>query len=210
MDFRTIKTQAGFTLVEVIVATAIFVVVVSAMLSLFDYTLKVNRRVQALREVAQGTRTFAETLTREVRNGEIDYSSWTTECDIENYNESTALAFRKSLALTSRTGEKLCFYFDTNGTPEDVDDSFKLKKRTLNGDITATVFGSNRFRIVPSTFRFFVVPSENPKVAPYPGIQPYVTIAAQFELDLNESTGNTLINYQTTISTDVYDIPHAP
>ena len=209
-------TQSGFTLIEVIVSTAIFVLVVAAMLTLFDYTLKVNRRVQALREVAQGTRTFAETLTREIRNGRIDYDAgtWAVECDAENYTEDSATAFHKSLALISRAGDKLCFYFDTNGTPAvDTDDSFKLKKQTPNGTITATVFQSSRFRVVPSTFRFIVVPETDPKVdggSGYPGLQPYVTIIAQFEMNINDITGPTKLNYQTTISTDVYDIPHAP
>lgn len=198
------NNQSGFTLVEVIVATAIFITVVVAMLGLFDYTLKVNRRVQALREVAQGTRTFVEALTREIRNGRIDYEagSWAVECDAENYSEATAAGYHKSLALISRSGDKLCFYFD-NG-------ALTLKKLTTNGEITATVFGSTRFKVVPDTFRFFVYPITDPNdnSSGYPAIQPYVTVVSQFELNVNDPTGPARINYQTTISTDVYDIPH--
>src|SRR6476660_3667458 len=99
------KSQRGFTLIEILVSTAIFVVVVAAMLSLFNYTLKINRRVKSLREVAQGTRTFTETLTREIRNGRIDYSSWTDNCTASNY----ASADNQSLAILTRSGDRLCF-----------------------------------------------------------------------------------------------------
>lgn len=199
------NNQSGFTLVEVIVATAIFVTVVVAMLGLFDYTLKINRRVQAMREVAQGTRIFVETLTREIRNGRIDYEagSWAGQCDAENYYEGTAAGYHKSLALISRSGDKLCFYFD-NGT-------LTLKKKTTNGDITATVFGSTRFKVIPETFRFFVYPNTDPSdnsAGSYPAVQPYVTVVSQFQLGVNDEANPVRINYQTTISTDIYDIPH--
>ena len=44
-----------------------------AMLSLFDYTLKINRRTEALRQASQGMRNFVEYLVKEIRNGQIDY-----------------------------------------------------------------------------------------------------------------------------------------
>src|SRR4051812_29104263 len=106
------SSQQGFTLIEILVSTAIFVVVVSSMLTLFNYALQINRRVQALREVVQGTRAFTETVTREVRNGRIDYSSWTSECSALNY---LPFGSRQSLAILTRNGDKLCFYLDNQG-----------------------------------------------------------------------------------------------
>lgn len=198
------RNQSGFTLIEVIVSTAIFVIVVVAMLSLFNYTLKINRRVQALREVAQGTRTFTETLTREIRNGRIDYNqnsgTWAPECDAANYDSKK----NTSLGLITKSGDELCFYLDANN-------NLLLKKLTTNGQLEATVFGSTRFRIVPETFSFFIIPRTDPMTGPnFPGIQPLVTIVAQFELNINETTGPTFVKYQTTISTDIYDVPHKP
>ena len=194
------NSEQGFTLVEIIVSTAIFITVVSAMLAMFDYTLKINRRVQGLREVAQGTRTFTETLTREIRNGRIDYESWTTECDPGNYTKNT----NNTLGIISNSGDELCFYFE-NG-------SLLLKKLTPTGEIVATAFGSSRFRIIPESFHFYIAPLTNPNPTDgsrsFPGIQPYVTVTAQFELPSNDYNGSTILNYQTTISTDVYDIPH--
>lgn len=73
--FRTqpSKNGAGFTLMEIMVATVIFAIVAVALLSLFNYVLKINRRGEALRQATQDSRDFVEFLVKEVRNGQIDY-----------------------------------------------------------------------------------------------------------------------------------------
>lgn len=189
------NNQQGFTLVEIIVSTAIFVTVVTAMLSLFNYTLQINRRVQALRELVQGTRTFAETITREIRNGRIDYNSWASECNASNYASSS----NNSLGIETKSGDSLCFYFSGS--------SMYLKKLTSAGETNSLLFNSPNFSIDSTTFRFTVRPQTDPDVmvsGSYPKIQPFVTIIGKFTV--NQSTNPTTINYQTTISTDVYDI----
>lgn len=197
-DRNQIKSESGFTLVEIIVSTAIFITVVSAMLALFNYTLQINRRVQALREVVQSSRTFTETLTREIRNGRINYESQDAECIASNYTSED----NKSLAIQTKSGERLCFFVDKSSG------DFYLKKTSATTSSTNLVFESTRFRIIPETFRFFVVPNTDPNEETgvgYPEQQPFVTIVAQFELDGVDTTP-TIVNYQTTISTDVYDI----
>src|SRR5882672_11448170 len=67
------KSQSGFTLMEIMVATVIFAIVTVALLSLFNYVLKINRRSEALRQASQGMRNFVEFLVKEVRNGQVDY-----------------------------------------------------------------------------------------------------------------------------------------
>lgn len=191
------KNQSGFTLIEIIVSTAIFVVVVSSILTLFNFTLQINRRVQTLREIVQGTRTFTETLTREIRNGRIDYNSSAPECNPNLYLQDK----NQALAILTRSGDKLCFYLDNNGT-------FYLKKETSAGVYNEAVFDSTRFKINKNTFRFYVNPTTNPNPTSgtNPAIQPFVTIVAQFELTSFSNVPTSTINYQTTISTDVYDI----
>lgn len=189
--------QSGFTMVEVIVATAIFVIVVVAMLGLFTQTLQINRRVQTVRELVQGTRAFTETITREIRNGRIDYTGGDTGCNVD-YNVTQ----NQSLSIETRDGESLCFYLAQDG-------DFKLRKRIDGQTFDESIFPSDRFRIIEDTFRFHVFPDTDPNdESNFPEIQPFVTIVAQFELD-GTGAGNesAVINYQTTISTDVYDIP---
>jgi len=67
------KHLAGFTLMEIMVSTTIFAIVSVALLSLFNYVLKINRNTEALRQASQGARNFVEFLVKEIRNGQIDY-----------------------------------------------------------------------------------------------------------------------------------------
>ena len=69
-----VQGSAGFTLMEIVVSTTIFAFVSVAMMALFNYTLKINRRSEALRQATQGMRNFVEYLVKEIRNGEIDYA----------------------------------------------------------------------------------------------------------------------------------------
>ncbi len=70
---KSLKSSAGFTLMEIMVATTVFVMVAVALLSLYNYVLKINRRGEALRQASQNVRNFVEFLVKEVRNGQIDY-----------------------------------------------------------------------------------------------------------------------------------------
>jgi prepilin-type N-terminal cleavage/methylation domain-containing protein len=67
------KEQDGFTLMEIVVASTVFAMVVAALMSMFNYTLKINRRTDSLRQATQSMRNLIEFIVKEVRNGEIDY-----------------------------------------------------------------------------------------------------------------------------------------
>lgn len=194
---NNLPTQSGFTLMEIVVSTAIFASTVTLMLGLFNSALKINRRVESLRQVAQGTRNFTETLTREIRNGRVDYSG-AGFCNSFNYGSSN----NQGLAIVNHAGEKLCFYLDTTT-------SELMVSKSVNGSTVTESINPQNFRINTSTFEFVVRPTDNPDTgsAPYIGIQPQVTIFAQFQVQLSTNELITL-PYQTTISTDVYDIPH--
>ncbi|HMR55387.1 MAG TPA: hypothetical protein PKD34_02235 [Candidatus Doudnabacteria bacterium] len=189
------RFQDGFTLMEIIVATAIFVTVVSSILALFNYVLKINRQVQAVRQVTQGTRNFTEVLSREIRNGRIDYSQPNgTPCAASNYE----LEKSQSLSIENYTGEITCLYLDENGL-------MFLTRSTPDGTSEPQVVNPPNFSINPDTFRFIVRPDESPLVNNQ-GVQPFVTILAEFEV-YKGLPDEQVIPYQTTISSDVYDIP---
>jgi prepilin-type N-terminal cleavage/methylation domain-containing protein len=194
--FRQFRRQSGFTLMEVVVATAIFVVVVMALLTLLDYTLKINRRVQALRQVAQGTRNFTETLIRNIRNGEVDYNSPDSYCASGNYVSND----NQALGLITENNEVFC-YFVRSGS---------LWLTNVTQGKTEAVSTTTGFKIIPNSFHFRVWPKTNPNIS-QDGIQPSVTIIAQFQVDVPGSSTPIIIPYQTTISTDVYDtLPYSP
>lgn len=190
-------TQRGFTLVEIVVATGIFAMVITSILTLLSRTLQINRRVQALREVSAGTRSLTEIVSRTVRNGRIDYNSPYTECSVAAYSSP-----KQALGIETRAGDKLCFYLDVNGT-------LWLKKKVQGVDTAQTVFDPSKFKIDPATFHFYIKPLTDPQDDNNPpAVQPIVTMVSQFQLLDPTGGSNSTIIYQTTISTDVYDILH--
>lgn len=197
---RQLASQSGFTLMEIIVATAIFVTVVSSVLVLFDYVLKINRRVQGVRQVAQGSRNFTEVLAREIRNGRVDYTSSSSNCDYRNY----ATSENKSLAITTFNGAQVCLYLDPEAPGQ-----LKVDRRDLTGTVTTESINPPNFTINPDSFRFIVRPTTYPDIAvpgSNKGVQPMVTILAEFKVFAG-TNDEQVIPYQTTISSDVYDVP---
>lgn len=197
--------QSGFTLMEIVVATTIFATVLTLMLVLFNYTLKINRRVESLRQVSQATRNFTEFLAREIRNGSIDYSGTidATNCPASYTNTNTATY----LALVSRQGERECFYLVPNGATANL----WLRKISITGVTSNEQINPANVTLDPARFRFFVRPVTNPRVPTgglFPGVQPFVTMIMHLTVRLNGADQPAVIPYQTTVSTDIYDIPH--
>lgn len=199
-QIRQFEKQTGFTLMEIIVATAIFVTVVSSILALLTFVLQINRRVQSVRQVAQGSRNFTEILSREVRNGRIDYYSANSNCVSTNYADIT----NQSLALTTVDGVESCIYLTTDG-------KLNIERRNQSGSPTTEVINPENFTINPNNFRIWVRPTSDPFGGDISnlGVQPMVTIVAEFRI-FSGGRDEQIIPYQTTISSDVYNIPHAP
>lgn len=180
---------------EIVVSTAVFAVVVSAMLVMFNNILSINRRVQATRQVSQGTRNFTEMVAREIRNGRIDYDSDNSNCNANNYAYDT----NQSLAIINKNGERLCFYISGN--------NLVVTKGANSENVNPP-----KFYVKNSSFRFIVRPKNNPNPGGFgtnPGIQPMVSIFGEFYYQANSGENPLVIPYQTSISTDVYDIPNA-
>jgi len=198
MIFR--QEQNGFTLMEIIVATAIFAATVTLSLGLFTQALRINRRVQALRQVAQNTRNFTEVLVREIRNGRVDYSSFDSNCSALGYSTGATQA----VGIINFAGDQECLYYNFNSQ------TLFLSKKSGTAIVQEPINDPAKFKIKPDTFRFVVRPMTDPAVAPYNETQPLVTILAEFEVPLGRGEQPITIPYQTTISTDVYDIPNTP
>src|SRR3989338_4655423 len=68
------SNQKGFTLIEALVSTAIFALVVTSVLGVYMTTLQLDTRTKSQRLVLQNTRYIMEFLAKEIRNGSIDYT----------------------------------------------------------------------------------------------------------------------------------------
>lgn len=194
---RPFENQTGFTLMEIVVATTLFVVTLTLMLSLFNYTLKINRRTEALRQASQGMRNFTEYLTKEIRNGKIDYSGTVAPCATDY---DTVTGYTDYLGIVGPSGENVCFKWSAanGGTLQRY--SSNLSVQNINpSNMKITVA---KFHVRPLCNPFDTCYSGN-----YPAIQPFATIVLQFSVTLPSGETRT-IPYQTTISTDQYDTPH--
>jgi type II secretory pathway pseudopilin PulG len=68
-------SNQGFTLIEAVVASALFAFVVSSILGVYMATLRLDTRNRAQRAVADNGRFIMEFLSKEIRNGHIDYGA---------------------------------------------------------------------------------------------------------------------------------------
>lgn len=180
---------------EIIVATAIFVTVVSSILVLLNYVLQINRKVQAVRQLTQGSRNFTELISREIRNGRIDYSIADGHCSSKNYNSNN----NKGLAILSPSGERSCLYLEEQT-------GILFIQRLTSPPSEPVAINPGGIYIEPESFRFIIRPTVSYESQNH-GVQPLVTILAKFYV-FKDMPDEQVIPYQTTISSDVYDIPH--
>lgn len=221
------KRQKGFTLVEIMVATVLFVVVVVALLSLFNYILRINRRSEALRQASQGMRDFVEYLVKQVRNGQINYgyadpggtqpSSLPAPCSnivaadytvAPGYGTALNKADNK-LGLLDTDNNEICLYYASAGTTYIGSAIFTGGTNLVlaKGSSPLQILNASNFKI--NKAMFLVQPTKDPYSPGNSKGQPFVTIIINFQAVL--PTGEQVpIYYQTTVSTSKYDILNSP
>lgn len=217
----------GFTLMEIVVATTIFVLVFSAILSLFNYTLKINRRSEGLRQATQGMRSFVEYLVKEIRNGQVDYyfingnipsnsirSGSPCLTPVGGVGQDTYFDKSNWLGLINNEGKQMCFYYaNENGSYVQTvgqNPSVFSGRSKLMIDKTGIIAPEalNPPNFVVDNLMFVVRPQRDP-YSYTPSLvkfSPVVSIYLKFIVTL--PTGEkTVIYYQTSVSTSNYDIP---
>jgi len=242
---NTSRGQAGFTIMEIVVATTLFAFTSVALTSLFNYTLKINRRAEALRQATQGMRDFAETIVKAVRNGQIDYGvssgGQTVQAPVSpcssptnstegslaantslvnpvrnNVNSSYASGADNRLGIIDTNRTRMCYYLgDANGNYIGAG-AYKTGSTLVLVKQGGTPQIMNPPNYTINFLQFIVRPICDPYVrtcADYsnqaPKIQPMVSILIGFTVKL--PTGETkTISYQTSVSTDKYDVPNTP
>jgi prepilin-type N-terminal cleavage/methylation domain-containing protein len=195
--FRFLEPEQGFTLMEIIVATTIFAGTLTLMFSLFTYTLKINRKGEAFRQATQGMRNFTEFLTKEIRNGKIDFASGSEvpigPCPDDSYGSQST-----SLGLVSISGERQCIYWDNSAGVR----ALMIQKSNTEA------YTLNPAYFTVEEVKFFVRPTTDPySGTPPPRFQPLVTMVILFQVRLSPNETAVTIPYQTTISSDAYDVP---
>lgn len=215
-----LRDSNGFTLMEVMVSVSIFATVIVLMLSLFNYSLRIQRRTEALRQVSQNVRSVTEFLVKEIRNGQIDYGIKDGEFLESNpfvgsSNCPAAVAgwdtlgtptyglFNYGVVLYNIDGERECVYWDNNSSSPTFQ-SVMIHKENYAADSLHT---SN---VKVTMLKFYVRPQKDPYTTAGAGLvetQPSVTIVLKAQVTLPTQEIRE-IYYQTSVSTNIYNIPN--
>ena len=188
--------SAGFTLIEAIVSASLFAVVMVTLTGVYTYTLKLNRKSDALRTASDTARFISDSLSKEIRNGQIDYSPESAVCsNTPPYNIPDA-----RIAILDVSGNHECYYlgdltqgFDTLGT------NLWLAKNQLTpvplnlGDVTIT------------SFKVYVSPyNADPYTTPGVTVQPTITIVGSVTATIDANDIAT-VPFDTSITIPKYD-----
>ncbi len=83
MVIKTNNKKLGFTLLEMVVATAIFAIVMVVYVGIYLATVRANSQITVTQKVQNELRYILESISREVRLGSIDYDfyegTWTSQ-----------------------------------------------------------------------------------------------------------------------------------
>ncbi|MHB8871447.1 MAG: PilW family protein [Candidatus Doudnabacteria bacterium] len=195
---NTRQNQKGFTLIEAIVATALFAVTVSSIMGVYLSTLKINRRTDVIRSASENARYITGFITKEVRNGQIDYyGPWNAPCS------GTISSSASSLSLVNTDNEHLCFYL---GDGAGFSSSSGTNLWLIKNNLAAVKVNSNNVSI--NNLVFYVSPTYNP-YSTGSNAQPRVTIMGNVTAT-SGSQDTITIPIQATVSIPSYDISAGP
>src|SRR3989344_2234857 len=173
------RQQKGFTLIEAVVATAVFAFVIASIFGVYNSALQLDRKSKSQRVVAQNARFIMEYLGKEIRNGAIFYNGYPGGIADE------------TLILANQANEVESFYL--TGT------DLQLEKNS-----TTTNLNSSGIKV--TNLEFYIEPNGEPYVlgSAY-NEQPRVTVALELTSDYGTSAGSLeKINLQSTFATRNY------
>lgn len=122
MSIFSTKSRAGFTLIEIIVAVAIFALVVVVVLEIFLASLNGQRKAFLLQEAQENSRYILESMTKEIRMSTVHQPPSTAE----------------ALNLTNGKGENIWYRFDNAGTKKIYRDNQPLSPE--NAEVTGAFY----------------------------------------------------------------------
>lgn len=184
--------KLGFTMVEMLIAVAIFVMFTSVLISSYASIVQSQRDANEFRRVYVEARAFFDEIVGEVRDNVVYYGD----------NESTEFATGLSeLTLLSKDGERVLKVFEEEGQVilrenqrcGEIIDKYEL----LAGDV------------VMRELSFYVTPGFDPFLADnvlYNSLafHPKVTIYAEFERERSGGKEPYVVDFQTTVSSRYY------
>lgn len=180
-----ITYQKGFTLIEALVATSLFAFVVSSILGVYVSTLRLDSKTRSQRAVSQNTRFIMEFLSKEIRNGYINYGA---------YPGQRTFTTDTDFWIVNQAGENVHVYL--NGT------DLKLEKDIVG----VTNLNTNKVRV--TRFKALAAPDSNPYTTTWPppfNQQPNITILLELTSNFGSRPDDlAAISVQTTLTPRFY------
>ncbi|MFH1667859.1 MAG: prepilin-type N-terminal cleavage/methylation domain-containing protein [Candidatus Komeilibacteria bacterium] len=181
------KNQQGFTLLEMLVVSAIFVMTITSMVGIFVNTNRAQKRLANSEKLQADTRYVVEVMAREIRNNRVNYTFYDND---ELLNQETNALDVIALA-------------DSDGN----DIQFRLEGGKIQ--IKRSASSSEWFSITPDDIavmqmKIYIGPSTDPYLLDGPDQQPIVYLGMTTQSLTPDLDQYKLIRYQTAISSRYY------
>ncbi len=199
--------QLGFTLIEIVVATAVFSTAAVLITDIFMMSQKAQLKTAGQTKIQADARYVIEAMSREIRMSSIDYDYLTNELGVlsdpletdflpllDIQGNSTVFSIKDAASLVCHTGVTNCLAVKRNDsawasiTPDDVNVT----------DVS--------FYIYPSADPFeIIIDPVTPGDSGYRvNTVPYVTVVFESESEISKDGVSEINNLQTTVSSRVY------
>lgn len=214
------KKQGGFTLIELVLVTAIFAITIVLAVDIFLVVTKLQRKAVSSQRLQGDARFTMELMAKDVRLGQIDYGFYAdlaTQCAVAN--ASCAVDFSDTvpiLALRDTQGEQIVYRRTDATTPQQPNWSLWHGGGTSLEVCIGDCLSTNAIweEITPEgvhvvSTKFYIQPGEDP-FTPTSGSftnnrQPLVTIQLGTQGEGSNIEEQGYIFLQTTVSTRIYE-----
>jgi prepilin-type N-terminal cleavage/methylation domain-containing protein len=174
------RNQKGFTLIEAVVATAVFSFVIASAFGVYLATIQLDTKSRSERSVQQNARFIMDYISKEIRNGSIDYSA--------AYGATSS-----TLKLTNQLDQTITFTRIGNSN----DLTF------AKSGFGSTTLNSSDVKV--TALNFSVYPLIDPFVlANDVHIQPHVTVTMTLESTNTKTVDSAVMNVQSTFAVREY------
>ncbi len=186
-----LNSQKGFTLIEALVATAIFVVVIAVGTGVFLTISRAQHKAVSISETQQDARFALEAMVKEVRMGTVDYQYY----EDNNINLGKGIG---ELAIQGSNQNYLVFRKNTSGQLEvAINPSYQKTPSNFQA--------MTRTDVKVEKLTFFVHPTYNPYQSEVEKKQPRVTILLQAKVeDKKDPSKTAVIDLETTVTSRMY------
>ncbi|OGY93265.1 MAG: hypothetical protein A2406_01230 [Candidatus Komeilibacteria bacterium RIFOXYC1_FULL_37_11] len=213
---QLIKNKQGFTLVELLLATFIFTLMVFAVSGVYIAFNKSQIRTNSSQQLLNDSQYALEVIAKEIRNNTIiDYSPTTVDCGALIKTGTGTDNFDQCIILERSNGQTVAFarhsFIATPGSLRlyylllDCDQFYSsCTNININSSAATAILSPEVNNINLSALNFNILPSTNPYITGGPNQQPRVTINMNTAYISADPVKNVDHTFQTTVSSRVY------